>query len=164
MAGSKKKDKKPKVPEKVGRPTKYDPKYCEMLIEHMKQGFSFESFAGLIEVSRAVLYDWEKAHSEFLDAKKLGAEQNLLYWERQGQEGLWEQTEYNEKGRPVAKKTLNSTVWIFNMKNRHRWKDRHEVEAKTTISENSETKVIITLPDNGRIPSETPNTANSKTE
>ena len=28
----------------VGRPTKYKPEYCEMLIEHMSEGLSFESF------------------------------------------------------------------------------------------------------------------------
>ncbi len=112
----------------LGRPTDYDPKYCAMLIEHMAGGLSYESFAGVIGKFRATLYNWEKAHPAFLDAKKEGSEKNLLYWETAGQKGLWEETEYNEQGKPIYKKALNSTVWIFSMKNRHKWRDRQEIE------------------------------------
>ena len=35
---------------KQGRPTKYDKKYDEMIIEHMAQGFSNQSFAGKIGI------------------------------------------------------------------------------------------------------------------
>lgn len=139
---SKKKDSKdkkfPEQPDKkpLGRPSKYDPKYCQMLIDHMASGFSYESFGGLeeVSVSKQTLYDWENAYPDFLDAKKIGSQKNLMFWERKGHEGLFDQTEYNEQGKPILKKTLNSTVWIFSMKNRHKWKDRQEVEASVTTS------------------------------
>lgn len=135
-----KKESKPKA--EVGRPTLYDPKYPKMLIEHMASGLSYESFAGVISTHRDTLYAWEKAkdekgelkYPEFSDAKKEGSEKNLLYWEKVGHDGLWDETHYDEKtGKPTYKKALNSTVWIFSMKNRHRWKDRQEVEVDATV-------------------------------
>lgn len=103
----------------VGRPSKYDPKYCQQVIDHMSQGFSFESFAGKIGVAKDTLYQWDKNHQDFSDAKKEGFEKNRLFWEEQAMRGMW------------AGKKFNPTVWIFNMKNRFpkEWRDRQEVEA-----------------------------------
>jgi hypothetical protein len=56
----------------AGRPTKYRKKFCDELVDHMSNGYSFDSFAGTIKVSAMVLYDWCKAHTEFADAKALG--------------------------------------------------------------------------------------------
>ena len=112
----------------VGRPTVYDDSYPQKLIEHMAAGFSYESFAGVIGTFRTTLYNWEKIYPEFLDAKKEGSDRNLLFWEKAGHEGLFEQTEYNSDGKPIYSKKLNSTVWIFSMKNRHKWKDKQEIE------------------------------------
>jgi DNA-binding XRE family transcriptional regulator len=63
---------------------KYDKKYCSQLIEHSKQGLSFASFAGVVGVSRQALYDWEKKHEEFAEAKKIGESYSLLSWEKVG--------------------------------------------------------------------------------
>lgn len=118
-----------------GRPTKYKHEYCEMLIDHMSNGLSYETFSAVIGVSRAVLYDWEKAYPEFLDAKKEAFDQCQLFWEKEGAKGLWNETHYNDQGKPTKSKSLNSTVWIFNMKNRFNWSDKREVkeDSKQTI-------------------------------
>lgn len=121
----------------MGRPTKYDPSYCEMLITHMEKGYSFESFAAVINVHRETLYAWASTLPEFSDAKKMAFDKNLYFWERMGLTGLMEDKEGLK---------LNSSVWIFNMKSRHKWRDRHETEMPTA----SQPQVIITLPDNGR--------------
>jgi hypothetical protein len=71
-----------------GRPSKYDPKYCRMVIDHMEHGLSFESFAGTIEVSRDTLYEWTKVHEEFSDAFKIGQMKCRLFWERLGINGV----------------------------------------------------------------------------
>lgn len=125
----------------IGAPTKYDPSYCEMLIEHMASGLSYESFAGVIGTHRTSLYNWEKEYPVFFDAKKEGAEKNLLFWEKTGQKGLWDKVTYDDRGRPIAKKTLNSTVWIFNMKNRHKWKDRQEVNNQIEVIDPEKEKI-----------------------
>lgn len=102
--------------EHPGQPTTYKPEYCEMLVEHMKKGFSFESFAADIDSTRATLYNWEKAHPEFLDAKKRGHEKGLKTHESAG------------LAMEFGKSKGNPTSWIFTMKNRFGWKDTQVIE------------------------------------
>ena len=114
---------------KVGRPSVYKPEYCQMLIDHMASGLSFESFAGLIGVCRATVYNFEK-HPEFLDAKKIAFERNRLFWEKVGVEGMF----MGGKDNP-----FNATVWVFNMKNRFNWSDKKETSHNLT----EDTKKLI---------------------
>lgn len=117
-----------------GRPTKYKPEYDQMLIEHLTSGLSFPSFAGVVGVCFDTLYEWEKVHPSFSEAKKNGLAQNLLYWDKQALECIKDDVAYDEKGRPVASTKTNSTVLIFNLKNRFPkyWRDRSEVESSNT--------------------------------
>lgn len=100
-----------------GRPTKYRPEYCQMLIDHMSQGLSYESFAATIDTHRATLYRWEEEYPDFCDSKKIGLEKSLIWWEKQGISGLWGNKEAS----------FNPAVWIFSMKNRFKWNDKVEV-------------------------------------
>lgn len=113
---------------KIGRPSKYNPEFCQQLIDHMAQGLSFESFAAVIGVNQDTLYEWTKVHDEFSEAKKTAYNANLLFWEKQGIDGLYSIVETDEEGKIVRSKSINSTVWIFNMKNRHKWRDKQEGE------------------------------------
>lgn len=132
---TKKKEKKPVLPSApVGRPSLYDPKYCEMLITHMAEGLSFESFAGILGHSKQTLYTWTEEHREFLDAKKQGEAKSLLWWESEGRKGLWEETtkEEGENGFMITKtRKLNTVNWLFNMKNRHSWRSEKEITVTT---------------------------------
>jgi hypothetical protein len=112
-----------------GRPTKYKPEYCQMLIDHMNGGYSFESFAGLIGVAKQTLYEWIDANSEFLDAKEVGFEKSRLFWEKVGVDYIINQSS-STAGVGSESKAINSTVYIFNLKNRFpkEWRDRQEVE------------------------------------
>jgi hypothetical protein len=94
-----------------------------MLIDHMSKGFSFESFAGIVETDRQTIYNWTDKHPEFFDAKKEAFEKSRVFWEEAALKGLW-----NDKDGPQ----LNNTIWIFNMKNRFGWKDKVEVEETGT--------------------------------
>lgn len=49
---------------------KYKKEYTDLLIKHMSEGLSFESFAGLIGVARSTLYDWVDTIPEFAAAKE----------------------------------------------------------------------------------------------
>lgn len=111
---------------KNGRPSKYKPEYCLKLIEHMRTGLSFESFAAVIHVNQDTLHEWVKVHPEFSEAKKEAFAQNLLFWESKGIAGLIGDKET----------TFNSTVWIFNMKNRHKWRDKQPDESEVVINNN----------------------------
>lgn len=130
----------------VGRPTVYDPKYCDMLIEHMARGYSFESFAGFTGHSKQTLYEWAAKFEEFGDAKSQGTSLSRLFWERLGIEHILNinETEY-EKGASRSKsKSLNSTVWIFNMKNRFGWRDKQPDEEQDKRTDEP-MKVEVTL-------------------
>ena len=112
---------------KVGRPTDYREEYCEKLIEHMKGGLSFESFGGIVGCSKQTLYDWLKAHKEFLDSYKKAQSYCLLHWEEMGHD-------------MVLAGQGNATTWIFNMKNRFDWKDKKDV---TTGGDKLDSLVVI---------------------
>ena len=97
---------------KTGRPSAYKSEYCQMLIEHMKQGLSIESFAGVVGVNRDTLYQWNKVHPEFSDTLKRGTDLSLLFYEKFGVAIMAGKVD-----------RANVTAWIFNMKNRFKWRD-----------------------------------------
>lgn len=122
----------------MGRPTKYTPEYCEQLIEHMAGGLSYESFAGLLRVSKQTLYTWEKQYPDFLDAKEVGVEACRLHWEKLGVEYAVTKSESESDGefRSSKSESLNSTVWSLNMRNRFpkEWRDRQPGEADVIVN------------------------------
>ena len=86
MAQKKKQSPKPEAKPKpegyvTGRPTKYKPEYCEQLVEHMKQGKSFWTFAAIIDVAWDTLTDWTHRHPEFLAAKRRGRVHEMEWWD-----------------------------------------------------------------------------------
>ncbi len=128
----KRKPSKDDSPKPVGRPSDYKPEYCQMLIEHMSAGYSYESFAGKIGKGRDTIYRWEKEFQDFQDAKKIGKDSSLKFWEDAGVEGMWTVTTTTSKnGDTYVTKALNSAIWIYNMKCRFRdqWNDSKEIKA-----------------------------------
>lgn len=108
-----------------GQPTKYDPKYCDMIIdyfgvEHFENNRGkvkgaelpqFTAFARSIGVSRSTLHKWTQDHKEFSDAYNTA---------KQLQEELIANNAINGRYNPVFSQ--------FMLKNCHNWKDRQEVE------------------------------------
>lgn len=68
-----------------GAPTKYREEYCDMLIQHMSKGSSFESFAAITNVSIRTLHAWVEAYEEFYEARHIADAKGLSYWEEMGQ-------------------------------------------------------------------------------
>lgn len=118
-----------------GRPTKFQPEYCEMLINHLKRGKSYQTFAAVVDVCIDTLYEWERNFPMFSDAKKRGWAHYQLWWEDHGQDGMYNETFKDNDGMTVSK-SINSTLWIYNMKCRFPkdWRDRVEVVEKSTIT------------------------------
>ncbi len=98
----------------LGRPTKYKPEYCQMLIDHMSEGYSFESFGGIIEVAEDTLYEWAKVHEDFSVSKKIGTQKSMVWWEQIGRKGMINEIPF-----------FNDRIWRLNMINRFRskWSD-----------------------------------------
>lgn len=110
-----------------GRPSKYKPEYCEQLIEHMSNGYSFDSFAGVVEVNQDTLHEWTKVHEDFSESKKIAFSKSQIFWEKIGIDNIVNTSESFGEGQSISK-TLNASAWIFNMKNRFKWKDKQPEE------------------------------------
>lgn len=111
----------------IGRPTKYDEKYCEVVIELMAKGYSKEACAGYIGIAKQTLYNWIKDNPAFLDAVSIGESKCQFFWETMGVD----YTVFSKNG-----KQLNGQVYGLNMKNRFNWSDKKEVttEEKADVS------------------------------
>lgn len=132
---------------KPGQPTLYKPEYCQMLIEHMEQGYSFQSFAAIVDVCEDTLYDWCKKNPEFAEAHRRGSTKSRLFYEKMGIDGLFSITKTERKGNTTisASKSMNSQVWIASMRTRfHDWNDTLFKSKDDTreVSENKPTLVI----------------------
>jgi len=100
----------------MGAPSKYKEEYCQMLIDHMAQGLSFRSFAGLIGVHFDTLYEWVKVHRNFSDAKKTGLPKSLYMYEKT----IWAATHGKIEN-------FNNTAAVWFGKNVHGWTDKQEI-------------------------------------
>jgi len=89
------------------RPSEYKPEYCDMLVNHMAEGGSYEGFAGVIDCCKQTLYTWEKLHPDFLDAKKKAWARNRLFMDKMGLALM------------TGKFKGNVVPWVMEMKNRH---------------------------------------------
>jgi hypothetical protein len=100
-----------------GRPSKYDPAYCEAVIDFMENGYSITAFAGSIRVARSTVYKWADEFPEFSDALNTGQAISALWWENR----LRDVAEKNEG---------NATAAIFGLKNRAAddWRDKQAVD------------------------------------
>lgn len=95
----------PKAKGPGGRPTKYDPSYCDIVIEWMEQGYSATAVAGKLRISRSTFYKWAEANPEFSDALNIGRACSQAWWE--------------DKLRTVAETNEgNASAAIFGVKNR----------------------------------------------
>jgi len=118
------------------KPYTYRREYAEQLIEHMKKGKSFSSFAAVIRVKMATMHNWLKIVPEFAEAKEFGEAEYLLMMENAGMNAMFGKI-----------KNFNTKVWELNMKNRANWSEKHEV---TETGGDGATRVTLYLPDNGR--------------
>lgn len=74
-----------------GRPSTYDPAYCDRVIEMGKQGYSVVEMAAEIGVHRNTLEtNWTAAHPEFLEAFTHAMQCSQAWWERAGRVGMIE--------------------------------------------------------------------------
>lgn len=118
-----------------GRPTDYDPKYCEMLINYFKtkpyeidhngqkRMNDFPTLAGFaisIDVDRTTLANWAKKHKDFFCAYKRAKDYQENFLVNIAMNGL-----------------ANPAFAIFTAKNVIGWRD------KIDISEDEETELVF---------------------
>lgn len=66
----------------MARPSTYQSKFCNQLVKHCEQGFSFESFAHRIGVSDRTLRNWREQHADFADACERAKAASLFFFEK----------------------------------------------------------------------------------
>jgi Helix-turn-helix domain of resolvase len=72
----------------TGRPTKYDPTYCDEVIEWGKQGFSKTHICTLLGITRETLYNWTQTYTEFFDAINKAMHHSQVWWEQRAMWGI----------------------------------------------------------------------------
>lgn len=92
-----------------GRPSKYDPVFCDKVRELGSLGNSKFQIARDLGVTLQTMINWQKAHPEFLEAVKEAEQLSLAWWEDTGRTGMY-----------MGGKDFNATMYIFQMKARFR--------------------------------------------
>lgn len=134
------KKKRPIIPKRpIGRPTEYKPEYCQELIEFMGKGYSQEAFCGHVKISKQTLYNWYDEYPDFLDAKTKALVACQMFWEQLGVNHILNESESFGNNQGSKSKSLNASVWIFNMKNRFKWIDRKEVSSQANVNQTTTT-------------------------
>jgi hypothetical protein len=131
--------KKPVAPKtelkrKIGRPSKYDPSYCELVVDLGADGKSRTQIAVAIGVNRETLSEWAKVHPEFSAALKESKERELAWWENIGQQQMV---------RPIP--GFSASAFIFQLKNRFR-DDYRDVQHQHGEHKITQTQVPSELP------------------
>ena len=107
----------------MGRPTLYDPAYCDKVVELGKLGKSVEQISTYLNVSLRTMYTWRDAYPDFLHALEEAKIAEQTWWEDQAQAYLLEHKD-------AAK--LNASIWSRSMAARFPKKYRESVKQEIT--------------------------------
>ena len=93
---------------------KYRKKYAKWLLAHMKKGYSYFSFAAIIDIPVYEMDKWVENEEDFHRARHLGAAYVFYYFEKLGMEHFKQQ---------IKNKKFNISIW-------------HNMLMKTIIGQN----------------------------
>ena len=91
----------------AGRPTKYKPEYCDLVIEIGERGGWLSEMAEACDVVRSQMDVWAEAHPEFSEALTRAKQKAQAWFEEQGRDGL-------------TAERFNAQLWQKQMQARHR--------------------------------------------
>jgi len=119
----------------AGRPTDYQPEYCEQVVELGKIGYSPAQMAAHFDVARDTLNNWAEAHEEFLAALNRAKAHCQAWWENKGMDGM-------------EKAGFNAAVWSKSMQARfredytERQEQTHKGDANNPIAHRVEMVIV----------------------
>jgi len=90
----------------VGRPSTYDPSYCDKVKELGKLGKSFEQMSAQLNVSYRTLCNWRDEHEEFFHALEDAHALSQSWWEEMAQAYMLEHKDGER---------LNASLWSRSM-------------------------------------------------
>jgi hypothetical protein len=92
---------------RVGRPSTYDPRYCEIIIEAGARGESEVGMAVACGVPRVTMRGWAKQHPEFSTALLMAKDLSQKWWEDAARSGH-------------AQSVIGPTIWKHSVASRFR--------------------------------------------
>lgn len=107
-----------------GRPTKYDPAFCDKVIEFGELGFSPAQMAARLGVTRQSLENWAEVHEEFLAALSYARTLCQAWWEDQAQMNL-------------PNKEFNAQIWKKSVEARFREDYTETKNINATVTQES---------------------------
>ena len=107
----------------VGRPTLFDPSYCDKVVDLGALGKSVEQIATFMGVSLRVIYLWRDTYPDFMHALEDAKAAEMNWWEEQAQAYMLEHKD-------GAK--LNASIWSRSMAARFPKKYRESVKQEIT--------------------------------
>lgn len=90
----------------AGRPTKYKPEFCDLIIEIGERGGWLSEMAEACDVHRSTMDEWAANHPEFSEALSRAKQKAQAWFEREGREG-------------IKADKFNSALWQKQMSARH---------------------------------------------
>lgn len=109
----------------VGRPTKYKPEFCDLVIEVGSIGGWLCEMAEVCDVHRSTMDEWASKHPEFSEALMRAKQKAQAWFERTGREAMF------------ADK-FNSSLWQKQMSSRHPDEYTEKRENKTDLTSGGE--------------------------
>lgn len=107
----------------VGRPSLYDPSFCDEVVALGRVGKSVEQIAAILNVSLRTMYSWRDAHEEFLHALDDAKTYEQAWWEEQAAAYMVENKESDR---------LNASLWSRSMAARFPKKYRESTKTEIT--------------------------------
>lgn len=116
----------PKQKHAGGRPTKYDPIYCEAVLQLGADGAGRYEMALELGIVYSTLQQWEKNYPAFAEAMRDASDLAQGWWAKQGRKGIFMGSDFN------------ANAYALQVKNRfpRDWKDKHDhvVEGGITVT------------------------------
>lgn len=101
----------------MGRPTKYRPEICDVVIQSGREGKSRAQIAAILDVSFSTLQLFERTYPDFSAAMIRARELAQAWWEDAGQRG-------------IMSREFNANAYSLQIRNRfpEAWRERTTVE------------------------------------
>lgn len=126
--------------------SKYNAEYALKLVEHMREGNSYDSFGAMINVTTKTMENWEKKYPAWQLAKEMGKQHELKYWENLLMKGavgdlpsIKKRVTVFDKDKNVKQVTIidepgkfNATSVIFALKNKFPKLYREQIQIQNT--------------------------------
>lgn len=129
----------PEVPVSKTKPALYKDEYDQLLITHMAQGYSFESFGADVGCGRRTLFDWIEKYPSFKAAQKEGFEKGKKLFE-----GILLAKVRGLDAKGIDLKKSDTACLIFALKTRY----RDTYSEKIDVAHSGDVKIVIDSDDN----------------